>query len=153
MRENKMICETCGYYDGYGCTRSPIVRDGEERCRCDEEGDNMNGLTLDDYQLLAARTINAKLDKGDQAAHTLHGLVAEVGELHGIFQKSYQGHEIDPDHVRKEVGDILWMVAEFCTANGWLLGNIAGLNIEKLKARYPDGFDPEHCLHRAEGDV
>ena len=54
---------------------------------------------------------------------------------------------------KKELGDLLWFVAEYCTAVGWDLDDIMALNIEKLKARFPDGFDPEKSLHRKEGDV
>ena len=78
---------------------------------------------------------------------------AEVGELHGLYQKKYQGHKFDEEHAKKEVGDILWMIAEYCTANGWNLEDIMELNIEKLKARYPDGFSAERSLHRRAGDV
>lgn len=31
----EMICRGCPYYDGFGCTRSPIIKEGEEKCRCD----------------------------------------------------------------------------------------------------------------------
>ena len=110
-------------------------------------------MTLNEYQKLAARTINPKLDEGEQMAHAMHGISAEVGELHGIFQKIYQGHPLEVDHVEKEVGDILWMIAELCTACDWHLDDIAQLNIDKLKARYPDGFDADHSLHRKEGDI
>ena len=45
------------------------------------------------------------------------------------------------------------MIAEYCTAQGWDLGEIMQLNLDKLRARYPDGFDPAHSLHREAGDV
>lgn len=109
-------------------------------------------MTLNEYQTLAARTI-ATDDCYKMIMHALHGLSAEVGELHGIYQKIYQGHPMDEEHAKKEVGDILWMLAEYCTAMGWNLGDVAQLNIDKLKARYPTGFDPDRSLHRADGDV
>lgn len=110
-------------------------------------------MTGNEYQRLAARTINLGLTSEGQRMHALHGIAAEVGELHGIYQKIYQGHEFNPEHAKKEVGDILWMLAEYCTANGWSLDDIMQLNIDKLRARYPEGFDAEHSLHRAEGDI
>lgn len=109
-------------------------------------------MTLNEYQTLAARTI-ASDDNAQMVAHSLHGLSAEVGELHGIFQKLYQGHHLDEEHAKKEVGDILWMLAEFCTGMCWKLSDVAQLNIDKLKARYPDGFSVDRSLHRADGDV
>ena len=110
-------------------------------------------MTLNDYQDLAARTINHRLRDHEILDHALHGLTAEVGELHGLYQKMYQGHLIDLAHVQKEVGDILWMVAELCTAYGWDLEAVAQINIDKLKARYPDGFDAQRSLHRKAGDL
>lgn len=105
------------------------------------------------YQHLAARTIAVGMTEAQIARHALYGMVAEIGELHGIYQKLYQGHEMDAEHIRKELGDLLWFVAEYCTANHWQLNDIMQLNIDKLKARYPDGFEEERSLHRAEGDI
>jgi len=110
-------------------------------------------MTLNDYQTLAARTINPKLTGPEIESHAVHGLASEVGELHGIYQKSYQGHLFDTDHLKMEIGDVLWMIAELCTAYDWDLDYIAQLNIDKLKARYPYGFDADHSLHRKEGDI
>ena len=47
----------------------------------------------------------------------------------------------------------MWFIAEYCTAHGWSLDDVAQTNIDKLKKRYPDGFDAEHSLNRAEGDI
>lgn len=110
----------------------------------------MNG---NEYQKLAARTINKNLTPRGQEYHALHGMPGEVGELHSIYQKVYQGHTFDEEHAKKELGDLLWFVAEYCTAMGWNLDDIMQMNIDKLRARYPEGFDSEHSLHRAEGDI
>ena len=110
-------------------------------------------MLANEYQKLAARTINQNLCIAAQREHALHGMAAEVGELHGIFQKVLQGHELDEEHLKKECGDILWMIAEFCTAHGWELEEIMQMNIDKLKARYPEGFDPEKSQHRKVGDI
>lgn len=105
------------------------------------------------YQALAARTINKNLSSAQLKLHALFGMASEVGELHGLHQKTFQHHPLDLDHEKKEVSDILWFIAEFCTVKGWDLSDIMQLNIDKLKARYPEGFDPEKSIHRAEGDV
>ena len=110
-------------------------------------------MTMNNYQTLAARTINDELNAREKYHHALHGMVGEIGELHSLYQKTYQGHEIDREHAKKELGDLLWFIAEYCTANGWDLGEIAQMNIDKLKARYPEGFEVERSLNRAEGDV
>lgn len=102
------------------------------------------------YQAQASRTIIRKYGRSGIEQHALHLLSAEVGELHGIFQKTYQGHMATEEHIKKELGDILWGIAEFCTANGWELEEIARINIAKLKVRYPgEGFDAERSVNRA----
>ena len=110
-------------------------------------------MQLNEYQRLAARTINAELNDNLKAMHALHGMSSEIGEIHGLYQKVYQGHIEPEEHYKKELGDLMWFIAEYCTSQGWRLGEIAQLNIDKLKARYPEGFDSEKSLHRAEGDV
>jgi NTP pyrophosphatase (non-canonical NTP hydrolase) len=110
-------------------------------------------MQMNEYQRLAARTINPNLHSIQQMDHALHGMTSEVGEIHDLFQKEYQGHEIDPRHLKKELGDLLWMVAEFCTAMNWTLEDVAQANIVKLKERYPEGFSEDRSLHRKEGDI
>ena len=110
-------------------------------------------MNANEYQKLAARTIAPDMNQFDMRHHALHGMVAEIGELHGIYQKIYQHHPADEEHMKKEAGDIAWFLAEFCTANGWDFEEILQMNIDKLKARYPEGFDPEKSLHRKEGDI
>ena len=110
-------------------------------------------MTLNEYQLAAKRTINPSLNFEETSRHALHGMAAEVGEIHGLFQKYYQGHPMVAEHVQKEVGDLLWMIAEFCTVYGWKLDDVAQMNIDKLLARYPEGFTPDKSLHRAAGDI
>lgn len=110
-------------------------------------------MQMNEYQLLAARTINPKLQPEQQLHHALHGIAAESGEIHGLFQKEYQGHPLDPAHLKKEFGDLLWMISEGCTAMGWTLEEVGQENIDKLKARYPEGFSADRSMHRKEGDI
>ena len=110
-------------------------------------------MTANEYQTLAARTINMNLDATSIEFHALHGMVGEIGEIHSIYQKFYQGHMIDRDHLKKEIGDLLWFIAEYCSINGWEMEEVMQLNIDKLKARYPEGFESEKSLHRKEGDI
>jgi NTP pyrophosphatase (non-canonical NTP hydrolase) len=119
---------------------------------CDRFNHKTN-LTANEYQELAARTINQDLDIAELEAHAFCGMVSEIGELSSIYQKAYQGHTPDPEHAKKELGDLLWFIAEYCTAAGWTLEEVMIGNIEKLYGRYPDGFDADHSLNRAEGDI
>ena len=106
-----------------------------------------------EYQLLASRTINNDLTKDEQEMHALRGLVGEIGELHSLYQKVYQGHVFDEHNAMSELSDMLWFIAEYCTAMGWNLDDVMQYNIDKLIARYPDGFEADKSLHRAEGDI
>ena len=106
-----------------------------------------------EYQHLAARTMNFAINSFEQERHALHGMVGEIGELHSLYQKVYQGHSFDSEHAKKELGDLCWFIAEYCTAKGWSLSDIMQMNIDKLKARYPEGFSADKSLYRAEGDI
>lgn len=108
-------------------------------------------MTLNEYQELSKRTIST-LTKEQAESHALHGMVSEIGELHSVYQKIYQGHEANEEHMMRELGDLMWFVCEYCTAKGWKLEQVAKANVEKLKKRYPEGFNPEASLHRSEGD-
>lgn len=110
-------------------------------------------MSGNEYQRLAARTIDRNMDNESVMYHALHGMVGEIGEIHSLFQKVYQGHDMDDEHLKKECGDLLWFLAEFCTARDWTLESVMEMNIEKLRKRYPDGFSADRSLHRQEGDV
>ncbi len=110
--------------------------------------------TFDEYQEAARRTQpKDNYTREDKLYHAVFGLASEAGEVSGILQKAYQGHPVDDTHMVRELGDCLWMIAEACDALGVSMSTVASMNIYKLRARYPDGFDTEHSLHRKEGDV
>lgn len=111
-----------------------------------------SGMTLDEYQKAAQRTSNTHTLTG-KVENGLYGLAGEVGELHDHYKKYlFQQHEFDKEHMKKELGDVLWYVAELACGLGCTLHEIAQMNIDKLKARYPDGFEADKSLHRQEGD-
>ena len=107
-------------------------------------------MELNEYQRLAARTMNPKLNKIQTEHHAVLGLNSEAGEVAALYQKELQGHTIHKEDVMKELGDVLWMIAELCTNYDIDLEQIARMNIDKLRARYPDGFDPERSINRKE---
>lgn len=107
-------------------------------------------MTFEEYQARAARTINKDLSGGQMERHALHEIAGECGEIHSLYQKELQGHLMDYDALRMEIGDLLWGIAELCTVHGWNLGDVAEENIAKLYRRYPEGFDPERSRNRGE---
>ena len=131
-----------------------VIREALEVWKRVQAGETItNAMTLNKYQELAARTINYSNTMAEIESHALHGMCAEIGELHSLYQKMYQGHQFDTDHAKKELGDLLWFIAEYCTACGLTLEDVAQTNIDKLKARYPEGFDTDKSLNRVEGDI
>lgn len=121
--------------------------------KADQPASERVTMTMNVYQELAARTINRENSPAEMEMHALHGMCGEIGELHSLYQKMYQGHQFDKEHAKKELGDLLWFIAEYCTACDFTLEEVAKANIEKLKARYPEGFEADKSLHRKEGDI
>ena len=79
------------------------------------------------------------------------GLNGEAGECIDILKKHfYQGHDLDVDKLIDELGDVLWYIAEACTGIGVTMEEVAKRNIEKLKKRYPNGFETERSINRNE---
>lgn len=107
-------------------------------------------MTFAEYQQNARRTMNAELTLEEMKRHALLGLGSEVGEIQGIFQKAYQGHTIDPEKVKDELGDLIWFAAELCFAMGFTMEDVAQHNNDKLMRRYPNGFSAERSIHREE---
>ena len=106
-------------------------------------------MTINEYQKLAMTTLNPALDKKDVLINGVMGLCGESGEANDIVKKHLaQGHELDKEHLAKELGDIAWYLAETAYAIGYPLEEIFQMNIDKLKKRYPEGFSTERSLSR-----
>lgn len=117
-------------------------------------------MTGTEYQELAMRTCSIPYnDKEAMLNHALLGLTSEAGETAGILQKTYQGHpdpirsEAERTHLIKELGDCLWMTAEALEAIGATVDEAMEMNIQKLRERYPEGFQAEKSLHRSPDDI
>jgi len=106
-------------------------------------------LTLDRYQTLANRTAGAGGDGQQRLMVSALGLAGEAGEFANLVKKmTAHGHPLDIHALQDELGDVLWYLAEAATACGVELGQIGSDNIEKLRQRYPDGFNSEDSLNR-----
>lgn len=111
-------------------------------------------MEINDYQRLAMTTLNPALDKRDVLINSVMGLCGESGEAIDIVKKWLaQGHELDRAHLAKELGDIAWYLAEAATALDIPLEDILRANLDKLKARYPEGFSARNSIERAEDDL
>ena len=111
-------------------------------------------FTFDEYKKLAMRTAAIpEEDKESRLTHAALGLASEAGEVAGLLQKEFQGHERDKNHIKKELGDCLWMIAEACDALDISMTEVAIMNIIKLKTRFPEGFSKERSLNRDKDDI
>jgi len=109
-------------------------------------------VNMTDYQALAARTINPEQPDKEKLINFVFGLAGESGETIDLLKKIiFHGHDLETnrDKLALELGDCLWYITGIATAAGINLDDIAKRNIEKLKARYPDGFSEERSIKRA----
>ena len=111
-------------------------------------------MNINDYQALAMTTLNPSLSSKEVLINSVMGLCGESGEAIDIVKKWLaQGHELDKEHLAKELGDIAWYLAEAATALDIPLEDILQANLDKLKKRYPEGFETRRSLTRLEGDL
>lgn len=111
-------------------------------------------MTANEYQELAMKTLNPELNKREVLINSVMGLCGESGEAIDIVKKwMAQGHELDKAHLAKELGDIAWYLAEAATAIDIPLEDILQANIDKLKQRYPEGFEAKRSQARLKGDL
>ncbi|MCU0616617.1 MAG: nucleoside triphosphate pyrophosphohydrolase family protein [Gemmatimonadaceae bacterium] len=108
-------------------------------------------MDLTTYQQLAARTLGRDRTHEQQLANAALGLTGEAGETAELIKKHlFHATPLDRDAMVKELGDCLWYIAAFATVLDIPMAEIAERNIEKLRKRYPEGFDPERSRNREE---
>ena len=113
-------------------------------------------MTPNEYQKEALRTA-AGMNHEDLNAMLLNGVMGmcgEAGECIDLMKKhTFQGHDLDKEHMAKELGDVAWYLAISAHALGYSLEDVLQMNVDKLRKRYPNGFEAARSLHREEGDV
>lgn len=113
-------------------------------------------MTINEYQKLALRTDPTAVESDElvRIIHGIMGLNGESGEAIDIVKKHlFQGHEFDKVHFAKELGDIAWYLATTADAIGYDLETVLQMNIDKLKERYPYGFDSNKSINRKAEDI
>ena len=106
-------------------------------------------MTLNEYQKLAMTTLNPELDDQNVLINGVMGLCGEAGEAIDLVKKHlHQGHPLDREALKKELGDIAWYLAETAHALGLSLEEVCAGNIEKLKKRFPEGFSVGASMNR-----
>ena len=124
----------------------------------------VKGVTSDpslDYAAFLTRTNSLELQEDCNVTQLLTaalGLTAESGEFTEVVKKIiFQGKPYNEEnvfHMKRELGDICWYLAQACMALDTTFDEVIEMNVEKLKARYPGGeFDVHHSENRVEGDL
>ena len=123
----------------------------------------VKGVTSDaslDYAMMATRfaELEANGTNTSQLMTAALGLTAESGEFTEVVKKIvFQGKPYNEDnvfHMKRELGDICWYLAQACMALDTTFDEVIEMNVEKLKARYPGGdFDVHKSENRKEGDL
>ncbi len=112
-------------------------------------------MTFDEYQEACERTAR-RTDVNTTETRLANfglGLAGEAGEVCDLLKKHlYHAQPLDVDKIRRELGDCMWYIATTASTLGITLSSVAEGNIEKLKARYPEGFDAARSTVR-EGDA
>jgi len=124
----------------------------------------VKGVTSDpslDYAAFLTRTNSLELQEDCNVTQLLTaalGLTAESGEFTEVVKKIFlQGKPYNEDnvyHMKRELGDICWYLAQACMALDTTFDEVIEMNVEKLQARYPGGeFNVHKSENRKEGDL
>jgi NTP pyrophosphatase (non-canonical NTP hydrolase) len=86
------------------------------------------------------------------------GMSAEAGEFTEVVKKIiFQGKPVNEEnlfHLKRELGDVMWYVAQACMGLDTTIDEIIEMNVDKLKSRYPGGeFNVHESENRKSGDV
>ena len=108
-------------------------------------------MTGTEYQKLAMRTNKSEATQEENLINGCLGLAGEAGEVCDIVKKyMFQGHNLETQKIVDELSDVLWYVALTAQGIGCDLDSIMEHNINKLKKRYPNGFEAERSINRTE---
>lgn len=106
-------------------------------------------MYFNNYQMEAMRTASGMEKQDQMLVNGVLGLNGEAGECADIVKKHlFQGHALDTEHLAEELGDVLWYIAVTAYSIGYNLDYIAQMNVDKLRKRYPDGFDAARSVNR-----
>lgn len=106
-------------------------------------------MTMEEYEQLAARTLNQSLAPDQRLLDAAAGLSEEAGEVLGLIRKHlFMQHPLDKARLTTELGDALWCLTTTAGAIGVSLEDVAAANIAKLRKRYPNGYTSKQSMQR-----
>jgi NTP pyrophosphatase (non-canonical NTP hydrolase) len=107
-------------------------------------------IDFNEYQSLALRTMNPKIVGVKRITNCALGAAGEAGEIADLVKKHlFHDHPLETEKLIKEAGDNLWYLAVLTHTLGVPLSDVAQGNVNKLRLRYPDGFDPQRSINRS----
>lgn len=126
-----------------GCSEADLFKKNDKSC----------AITPNEYQQETLRTASGMNNQFPMVLNGVMGLCGEAGEVVDLLKKSYfQGHGLDKSHMAEELGDVAWYLSVSAFAIGYDLETILQMNVNKLRKRYPDGFDSYRSINREEND-
>ena len=106
-------------------------------------------MNIRDYQTLSVRTMNKELTKEQQISNMVFGANGELGEVTDILKKYlYQGPRLNKQHLAEEIGDTLFYIVNLCTLFNLDIEDILQGNVDKLRKRFPNGFEVDRSINR-----
>ena len=117
----------------------------------------VKGVTSDpslDWPILAARLSELEVSHDCNVPQLMTAALGFTEVVKKIFLQGKPYNEDNVFHMKRELGDICWYLAQACMALDTTFDEVIEMNVEKLKARYPGGeFDVTKSENRKEGDV
>ena len=97
--------------------------------------------SLKEYQKLCKKTAERFKSREKEIFTWGLGIAGEAGDVASYIKKTFAHKNNQEDGIRENIGDTLWYAAMICNFFDWDLEEILEENIEKLKKRYPKGFN------------
>lgn len=108
-------------------------------------------MNLANYQDAVLRTMHRSESYMENVPNYCMGATGEIGEVVDHLKKFiYHGHELNPQNVMEELGDVMWYIAALTSELGFDLSEIAEMNVRKLENRYPNGFSVKDSTKRVD---
>ena len=106
-------------------------------------------MEVKEFQQNSLRTLNRELTKEQLLSNMVMGIAGESGEVADVIKKHlYQGHELDVAHLKEELGDVMFYIVNLATVLELDICEVLEDNINKLRKRYPQGFDSDRSINR-----
>lgn len=108
-------------------------------------------MNFNRYQAESKRTMKEGRTLQENVSDYSMGLAGEAGEVIDYLKKVlHHDHDLDVEEIKKELGDLLWYMSALATTFDINMNQVAQMNIDKLKKRYPVGFSAADSVKRVD---